>query len=224
MPIRVTPLVNDCYYHIFNRGVNKLPIFDDSYDYKRMVNLLHFYKYIDKPVRFSKFLLLPNDQRKEIWNTLEKNSKSYVDLTSYCLMPNHFHLLIKQNVENGIVKYLGDFQNGYVKFFNLRNDRVGPLFQGRFKAVNISSDNQLLHVSRYIHLNPSTSNLIKIDQLENYKWSSFPEYLGSNNFCFCEKDIILNNYKDRNAYRKFVFDNAEYQKDLRRIEHLNLES
>ena len=154
---------------------------------------------------------------------MEKGGKTYIDIVAYCLMPNHFHLLVKQNVNLGITKFLGDFQNSYVKFFNLRNDRVGPLFQGRFKAVNIISDEQLLHVSRYIHLNPSSSNIVRIDRLTNYKWSSLPEYLNKLNFNFCQKETILNNFKNIDKYKEFVFDNAEYQQGLKKIEYLKLE-
>lgn len=85
----------------------------------------------------------------------------HLEIISYCLMPNHFHLLVKQVIDHGIVKCLNNFSNSYTRYFNIRHDRVGPLFQGRFKAVRIETDEQLLQVSRYIHLNPVASSLIE---------------------------------------------------------------
>lgn len=222
MPIRPTPLVNDIYYHIFNRGVNKQPIFTNKYDFKRALNLLHYYKYSGSELRFSKFLTLPANQRKEIWHTFE-TTKPIVDIVSYCLMPNHFHLLLKQNVNDGIAKFTANFQNSYAKYFNIKYERVGPLFQGRFRNVIVDSDEQLFHLSRYIHLNPSTSNTISIEKLEDYKWSSFKEYLDNDEYKLCCKNIILSNFKVPGSYKKFVLDYANYQKELGKIKHLIIE-
>jgi len=150
--------------------------------------------------------------------------KSLVDIVSYCLMPNHFHFLLLQNKENGISKFMGDFQNSYVRYYNTRHDRVGPFFQGQFKAVRVQTEEQLLHLSRYIHLNPYSSSIIKSsDNLENYEWSSYPEYLDRAKFEFCKKDSILVNFKNIEGYSKFVLDNAEYQKKLSKIKHLTLD-
>ncbi len=223
MPTRYYPFVSDYYYHIFNRGVNKQPIFNGIADFKRATNLLRYYSYEDYPIRFSKFLLLSTDQRKKIWTRLNMSQK-YVDIISYCFMPNHFHLLLKQNIDKGISKYLANFQNSYTKYFNRKNDRVGHLFQGQFKAVKIDSEEQLLHVSRYIHLNPFSSGLMdNVNKLSDYNWSSFPEYVSDLQYEICNKELILSNFKSRIAYKEFIFDNAEYQKNLESIKHLNFD-
>jgi len=223
MPARYCPLVNDYYYHVFNRGVNKQPIFNGVTDYKRAVNILRFYNCKDYPIRFSKFLLLSSDQRKEIWARLS-NSQKHADIISYCFMPNHFHLLLKQNIDNGISKFLANFQNSYTKYFNIKNDRTGHLLQGQFKAVRVDSEEQLLHVSRYIHLNPFSSGVVKkTTDLLNYTWSSFAEYVTGNQFEICSKSIIYSSFNDRQKYKNFVFDNADYQKTLENIKHLNFD-
>lgn len=223
MPRRIRPLINNLYYHVFNRGVNRQPIFSDRIDYIRITNLARYYKIENPPIRFSKFLILSNDQRKTIWNK-QIFEKSLVDIISYCFIPNHFHFLLRQNEENGISKFMSDFQNSYVRYFNTRTQRIGPLFQGQFKAVRVESDEQLLHLSRYIHLNPYSSAIIKSDEnLEDYEWSSYPEYLGQGKFDFCKKDIILNNFKNIESYKEYVLNNAEYQKELNRIKHLIIE-
>lgn len=223
MPARYIPFVNEHYYHIFNRGVNKQPIFNGLIDLKRFLSLIKFYSFKDYPIRFSKFLLLSSDQRKEIWARLN-NSQKYADTISYCFMPNHFHLILKQNIDKGISKFMANFQNSYTKYFNLKNDRVGHLFQGQFKAVKIDSEEQLLHVSRYIHLNPYSSGIVEgIEDLINYKWSSFPEYITDLQFEICSKDIVLTSFKNKQSYKNFTFDNADYQKNLENIKHLALD-
>ncbi len=224
MPARYNPLVTNYYYHVYNRGVNKRPLFHKKKDYKRAINLIKFYRKLDYPIRFSKFLQLSNNQRKEIWQRLEK-SNAYVDIIAYCLMPNHFHFLIIQKSDIGTSKFMANFQNSYAKYFNIKYKRIGPLFQGQFKAVKIDSEEQLLHVSRYIHLNPYSSAIVKnTEKLLTYKWSSLPEYLNTTDFPFCSKEIILNNFSDDlESYKKFILDNADYQKGLENIKHLTVE-
>ena len=134
-------------------------------------------------------------------------------------MPNHFHLIIKQVAPKGISNFLADFQNSYTKYFNVKRDRVGPLFQGPFKSVHVKNDEYLLHLSRYIHLNPVSSFLIKQNQLTNYPWSSFSKFC-ENKTGLCEKDIILNNYATNESYQDFVLDYAEYSQSLEMIQHL----
>ena len=136
-------------------------------------------------------------------------------------MPNHFHFLLKQTAEEGIAKFMSNFQNSYTRYFNTRHNRVGPLFQGPFRAVRVETDEQLLHLSRYIHLNPYSSFVVKnIKDLEEYQWSSFKEYLGKEKG-FCQKEIVMSFFKNPQDYRKFVFDQADYQRELQKIKHLH---
>lgn len=134
MPSRFTPLVQDYYYHVFNRGVNKRPIFKSKYEYRRFLLLLRFYNSLEYPIKFSKFIKLSVDQRKEIWNRLGRE-KTHTDILTYCLMPNHFHLLLKQNSENGISKLLGNLQNSYARYFNIKNERIYPLFRDNLRQL-----------------------------------------------------------------------------------------
>lgn len=132
-------------------------------------------------------------------------------------MPNHIHLLLTQVREGGVTEFISKISNSYTKYFNTKNKRVGPLFQGEFKAVHIDSDEQLLHVSRYIHLNPIVSYLSK--SLDDYQWSSFHEYVNTVSQEFCEKDIILRQFTDKLKYRQFLFDQENYGKTLESIKH-----
>lgn len=225
MPRRFTPLVNNFYYHVYNRGVNKKIIFSKKIDYIRATNLIHYYNFVDYPIKFSKFLQLHKDQRKEIWQRLSNTSNKLCEVVSYCLMPNHFHLLLKQNTNNGISKLLSNFQNGYARYFNTKYERVGPLFQGQFKAKLIEDEETLLHVSRYIHLNPYSSALIKnVKDISTYQWSSFAEYMEKSNSIISNKELILNLFgSSKDKYSDFVLNQADYQKDLENIKHLILE-
>jgi putative transposase len=220
MPRRLTALATNHYYHIFNRGVNKQPIFENKRDYSRFVLLLRFYRSITPPAKFSKFIKFSNEQRKTIWQAIDSGEKSQVDITSYCLIPNHFHLLLKQSSENGISKFLSNVQNSYAKYINIKYERIGPLFQGQFKAVLIQDEEQLLHISRYIHLNPYSSAIVKnTTDLLKYPWSSLPEYINHVNFELCNKEVILNSFKYA-SYKEFILNNADYQKSLGQIKHM----
>lgn len=116
-----------------------------------------------------------------------------------------------------------NFQHSYSKYFNLKNDRTGGLFQAMFKAVRIETDEQLIHVSRYIHLNPVSSMLIKIEKLEDYLWSSFKDYILDTNSVLISPVLILKYFKSKNKYKEFVFNQADYQKRLESIKHLTLD-
>ena len=223
MPLRKTPLVNGQYYHIFNRGVNKQPIFFVKRHYERAIETIKYYLTAKPPLRYSKFICLSKMNREILLKEISHLEKQ-VDLIAYCLMPNHFHLLLKQNIDDGISEFVKRFQISYTLFFNTKHKREGPLLNGQFKAVLIEDDNQLLHLSRYIHLNPHTSYKVRnLFQLLNYEWSSFPEYLKKTQNEICSKDIILTLFKSNELYKEFVLDNADFQRKLGNIKHLLLE-
>jgi len=225
MPYRKTLLVKDQVYHVFNRGVAGLPIFASVKDYSRFLELVDYYRFINTPVSFSHLKKMLEDERKKILSGLKKKDETQIEISAYCLMDNHFHFLLKQLTKSGISRFMANLQNGYAKYFNIKTSRAGPLFQSIFKAVRIATDEQLLHVSRYIHLNPSTGYLVDINNLPTYKWSSLSEYLGevTNNLSFISKDMILGLIGGTDKYRQFVFDQAQYQRELGLIKHLTLE-
>ncbi len=132
-------------------------------------------------------------------------------------MPNHFHFLLKQLKEGGITEFLSKLCNSYTKYFNTKYKRVGPLLQGEFKAVLVESDEQLLHLSRYIHLNPLVSYIVK--NLDLYEWSSYEEYINSKSKGVCVKENVLSFFKSPASYKQFVLDQAEYGEKLELIKH-----
>lgn len=185
-----------------------MPIFSRARDYTRFLEALQYYQIGGIKPRFS--LYNPKLYTPDSVNKL-------VDMLCFCLMPNHFHLLVRQNQPNGISRFIGQLSNSYTKYFNTKYHRVGPLFQGEFKAVHIETTEQLLHVSRYIHLNPLVSYLTK--DLNTYRWSSYGEYIGSTFSCVCEKQAVLASFPSTTAYEQFVLDQESYGKQLEFIKH-----
>ncbi len=221
MPGRKTPLVNNEIYHIFNKGIASQPTFLNKREYARAIETVRYYQNINTPVKYAKFLILSTDERRKLLGQFMKQRKWLVDIIAFCFMPNHFHFLMKQLVDNGISKFMSNFTNSYTRYFNTKHDRNGPLFTGKFKSVRIETEEQLIHTSRYIHLNPLTSYIVKTtEDLEKYPYSSFLEYMEINTAGLCNKDILLPFFKDKDAYKNFVFDNRDYQRELNKIKHL----
>lgn len=220
MPIRKTPLVTNHIYHVFNRGINRAPIFLDKRDYQRFIDIIDYCRFSDYPVKFSSFRSLKPQIKEEIKSTLKNKSISFV---AYSLMPNHFHFILRQEEDNGISSFMNRFLTSYTKFFNTKHKRSGPLFENRFKSVLVETDEQIIHLSRYIHLNPYSSGIIKdLKKLDQYPWSSLAEYLNpqtESNICDL-KQIVLSNFRNIEKFREFTFNHAEYQKKLEKIKHL----
>ena len=223
MPGRIVPLIFGQLYHVFNRGIDHRPTFTDKREYQRANESISYYRLRNLPISLSKYLRLDKERKLEMSKLLVKSEK-LVEIHSYCFMPNHFHFLLKQVFDNGISKFLSNFQNGYTRYFNTKHKRDGSLFLDQFKAVRIESDEQLVHVSRYIHLNPYTGYVIKrVEDLLSYEWSSFKEYLTQNEGNITEKTLILGFFPSREKYKRFILNQADYQKRLKEIEHLIFE-
>lgn len=224
MPGRKIPLITDQLYHVLNRGVASQPIFLSKRNYQRALEAILYYQNKNVPLSYSRFLVLSGQRRQEILDRLRKERNFLIEIIAYSLMPNHVHFLVKQVQKNGISIFMSKFSNSYTRYFNTSPKRVGPLFQGKFKAVRIEIDEQLLHVSRYIHLNAYSSYVVKtLKELENYPYSSLPEYLAPSEDDWCQKEDVLGHFKNPAAYKKFVFDQADYQRKLEEIKHLTLE-
>ncbi len=131
---------------------------------------------------------------------------------------------MRQEENNGVSRFAANTTNSYTKYFNLRRKRVGPLFQGIFKAVLVETDEQLLHLTRYIHLNPISSFLVPLKDLETYPWSSFPEYLSPpKQKMLCNWETI-NSLITLNQYKDFVYNQIDYAQRLEKIKHLTLDN
>ncbi|MCK6462473.1 MAG: transposase [Candidatus Pacebacteria bacterium] len=175
------------YYHIYNRGTDKREIFLDKPDYLRFIVLLYISNNVDA-VHVSNLKY----QGRTLMGILNIDKKdSLVDIGAYCLMPNHFHILIKEKIDNGISQFIRKLSTGYSMYFNKRYERTGNLFQGKFKSMHVDNDQYLKYLFAYIHLNP-----IKIIEpgwkelgirekdkaesfLKDYEFSSYMDYDGN---------------------------------------------
>lgn len=222
MAYRKTVLATNQIYHIYNRGVERRSIFLNKKDYSRFIDLINYYRFKNCPVKFSHFKLYSIHERTKIIENLQNESQRLIDILAFCLMPNHIHFLVRQLTNNGISKFMAKVTSGYSHYFNIRHERVGHLFQGNFGAVRIENDEQLTHVSRYIHLNPVSSYIIEIRNLREYTYSSYLEYIKKKNG-LCETQTVLGQFRSADAYTKFIFDQADYARQLANIKHLLME-
>ena len=202
--IKIAP--GECY-HIFNRGVNKQLIFHDNIDRTRFLFIVLYFQSpvvlqnISRSVKsFVKHSVFNIDKETEQKIIKDK----FIELISFCLMPNHFHFIIKEVKENGIAKYMQRVLNSYTKYYNTRYNKSGHLFQGPYKAVHVEDNEQLLHLSSYIHRNPRELKEW-FNKESNYQWSSYQDFVNKNRF---EKllvfDIISEQFKSKNEYNEFV--------------------
>ena len=216
---RKVVFANGEYYHVFNRGVEKRPTFTNNYEFIRALDSIQYYRFGGLSIRYSKFINL-NKEKKELFLKELDVKNLQIEIIAFCFMNNHFHLLLKQVRDGGIVKFMAKFTNSYTKYFNTKHDRIGPLFQGVFKAVHVGNDEQFLHLTRYIHLNPVTGFIIEAEKLSDYKWSSYPEYVGKKKTQISSKSDLLSFFKNPREYEKFVLDQADYAKKIKNIEHI----
>ncbi len=222
MASRITPLVTNEYYHVFNRGVARQPIFSSRHDYQQALLAIEYYRFSKPTIKLSRFKTLARNEKEKLMSSLNQDYLKLAQIISYCFMPNHFHLLLRQVTDNGISKFVGQFSNSYTRYFNTKHSRVGPLFQGPFKSVHVESEEQLIHVSRYIHLNPYVSSVVRETELTSYPWSSYQTYLkGSSSLV--DVSPVLSRFKSVPKYQAFVSNHADYARELEFIKHLTLD-
>lgn len=220
---RKVVFANEQLYHIFNRSIERKTIFGRKKELARASETLRYYRFENLPLRFSKFLVQTEERQIEIEHLIDTPDNKSIEVLAYCFMPNHFHFLLRQLKDNGISQFVANFTNSYTKYFNTKYERNGPLMQGLFKAVLVETDEQLIHLSRYIHLNPVASFIIKERELETYPWSSLREYLGLETHNICDIAPILSQFPHKESYKQFVYDQISYAKELERIKHLAIE-
>ncbi len=202
-------------YHVFNRGVEKRNIFMHERDYVRFVHDLYEFN-DEKPT------LNVNHSFKNMGlrNPYMRKRDIIVDIHGWCLMKNHYHLLLSERVEGGLTLFLRKLNVGYANYFNERYRRNGSLFQGRTKKVHVSSNAYFLHILNYVHFNPldyfPTGRTWRTRNLENparahdylmkYRWSSYPDYCGKRNFPSILTTELFG--EEPRKFRRRIFDYA----------------
>lgn len=203
-------------YHIFSKSKSGFQVFRSDADYARMKDLLRYYNNENPPVRFSYFARLKRPEKKMALNQMNgayMNSKgTLVEIMAYCIVPNNIHLILKQKKDKGISTFMGNVLNSYTRYFNVKYNRKGALWEGRFKRTWIRTYEQFLEVSRFVHLSPVISNLVH--NVQDWEASSYREYLGREN-----KHNSLCRYKstfkvEPVMYKKFVEEDFGEIKEL----------
>ncbi len=223
MSVQREPFLINELYHVFNRAIDNRKVFDDRLVALSFLKALRYYRSTVATRSLSKIRELDPVLIAEIWREVSWRKYFRVDILAYCLMPTHFHFLLRQKVEDGISKFISDVVNSFTKNFNPLNERKGPLFLPRFKSVRVTTETHLAHVSRYVHLNPYSGGVVdNISQLVGYPWSSFPYYLhvgeGDN---LVETATLLGIFGDREKYKDFVTSNADYQRTLEEVKYVD---
>jgi len=216
--MRKEPLVTGYLYHICTKSIAGYTVFRSGKDYSRMLAIMEYYSYEGVPMKFSTYLRLGEKNRGCVWGEL-KSKGPVVDIVAYCIMPTHLHLVLRQLKDGGISGYMKNLLNSYTRYFNTKNHRKGPLWQGRFKSILVRTNEQLLHLTRYIHLNSTSEGLV--EKPEDWPYSSYSEYVGNNENSLCSFSKYLDVVPE--AYREFVKSRLDYQKGLSKIKDLILE-
>ena len=205
-------IVTDEIYHVYSKSIAEYIIFNNDFEYSRMREVIEYYRTERLFASFSRFKER-NIQVKQL------DAKRLVQIICYCIMPTHIHLVLKQMKDKGISVFMNNVFNSYSRYFNIKHNRKGPLWESSFKKVLVESDSQLLHLTRYIHLNPATAYIV--NNPEDWKWSSYREYVFGNREGICEYDNLLDIKPEE--YKKFAEDRIYYQRELAKIKNMILE-
>ena len=210
MSVRKKAFVPEEYYHVYNRGNSKQRIFHDSQDYNHFVSLLYACNSVNN---FRTYGL----NKEESPYDFERGGL-LVNIGAYCLMPNHFHILITQTEKGDISKFMQKVSTAYVMYYNKKYKRTGSLFEGKFKAEHLYRDPYLKYIFSYIHLNPVKlidkhwkekgikNKKAALEYLSNYKYSSYLDYLG--------KERIQNRILNIKSFPKYFPTEKEFSKEI----------
>jgi len=220
MPSRyqIKTYTENAYYHAYNRGVEKRDIFVDDQDYRVFLSFLKCYLSSESAKNMSPHPIEDVTGSRPVRIRPLKTFVDEVSLLAYCLMPNHFHLLLWQSPADGMARFVQSLCTSYSMYFNKKYKRVGTLFQGPYKAVLVQEDIYLLHLTRYIHLNPlELLTGSRPVTLAEYHYSSYPYYLGLKHAAWFHPQPVLDFFRtnrrtslrDFHSYQSFVEDFAD---------------
>ena len=207
-----TPFAVGEFYHVYNRGTDKRLVFTDESDLDRFIQSMEEFNTVE-PIGS----IFENSFRKNQLGTPRSKSDAkdgengrLVKFVAYCLNPNHYHFLLEQLVDNGVSLFMQKLGGGYTKYYNEKYKRSGVLFQGKYKAIHVDSNEYLLHVSVYVNLNNRIHQLgTPRSKLEVKSRSSWKEYTGESGNNRCDKGIILEQFKNNQAYEKFAMSSLD---------------
>jgi putative transposase len=221
MSIRKVNFAKGEFYHIYNRGNSKQIIFRNNEDYSRFISLL----YISNMDKNFNFYNLKRNNSLDIFQIERGNL--LVNIGAYCLMPNHFHLLLTEVTEGGISKFMQKLTTSYSMYFNKKYDRTGGLFEGKFKSRYIDSDRYLKYMFSYTHLNPIKliqkdwkekgirDKKVVLEYLYKYKYSSYLDFFEKQRTQrnILKLELFPKYFIDKNSFKKEIFEWINYNKE-----------
>lgn len=214
MPSRYDVFTNGAFYHIFNKTIENIQIFSTDAIAREFEKTFLYYRSTKIKLRFSLFKKLDYEMQKNAWIKFLFKKDFKVDILSYCLMPNHYHFLLRQVQDKGIQKFMANILNSITRYYNILNDRKGPIFLTQFKSKRIYTEEQLVYVSRYIHTNPYAGSLTNKNGIFTYPYSSIQSYInGINPYKISTQEVLNYFLNKRDKYRGFILKNAEDQKE-----------
>jgi len=195
--------IENSFYHVYNRGVEKRLIFLDEQDYRVFLFYMDLYLFPKEESieKIKENINLTEDEKNKRISKLLCLNNFYgkIEILCYILMPNHFHFILKQADKNNMELFMKSLLTKYSQYFNKKYKRVGPLFQGRYKAILIDKEEYLLHLSRYIHIN-AQEELLKNQNLIDYPWSSYASYIKGVGPRWLNKEYILSYFKQAQGF------------------------
>lgn len=223
MPGRRDSFSNNGTYHIFNRTIDGEKIFSHPSLSVLFLDTLCYYRssLIDRS--FSHFKLLDKSIQEKQKTKLSIQKFFIIDILGYCLMPTHFHFLVRQRIDDGARVFMSNVMNSFTRHYNVKNHRKGPLFLPRFQSREILTDELIMHVSRYQHLNPFSGGLVDtLEELTEYPWSSYASYVNGTVSPVVNCKPVLQLFgNDGRQYKQFIEDQADYQQSLEELKYLN---
>jgi putative transposase len=208
-----TIILDSAYYHVFNKSIDNHIVFETDHFKDRFCAILAYYNQKKIPQRFSEYMKNPKSQ--PIPPLLHPSEQQLVKIIAFCIMPNHYHLLVKAPKLDELSAYIRTIEISSARYFNLLLKRKGPLWQSRYNHVKITTNAQLLHVSRYIHLNPTTALLVA--RPEDWPHSSYRDYVNLPSILHESWSEI--SIRAPKQYKAFVENRKEYQRKLRLIKN-----
>ena len=212
MSLRKTSFVSGEYYHLYNRGNSKQKIFHDTEDYRRFVALL----YTCNSENNFRMSIVKDSAKKDPY--LWEIGNQIVYIGAYCLMPNHFHILITEKEKDGVSKFMQKLSTAYVMYYNIKYERTGSLFEGKFRSQHLGTDQYMKYIFSYIHLNPLKliqkdwkevgikDKKVALNYLNKYKYSSYLDFRGAKR----KEGTILN----RKAYPNYFPSTNNFEREI----------
>ncbi len=209
------PFITNEIYHIYNRGVEKRDICMDDHDRYRFIHDLFEFNDTSSAINNGYYFKIQGSH-KDVNKPIKNEARDFlVDILAFCIMPNHYHLLLRQKADGGITNFMRKFGTGYTNSFNKKHERVGPLFQGKFKAKHVKEDAYLYYLPHYIHLNPLDMYMPEwrekgiadhkkaLEYLASYRWSSYLDYIGKKNIpSVTQREVIMKLFNGTTGYKK----------------------